>query len=512
MTTTNDRTPVEGLGERVSAARDEVTARGETFYPGPSRIHLAAFPPKERWDDWVELDSRAWPKRVEKRYHARADDLLQLRVGVRPARLRRPRDRARSASSRATRSTRALAGATAPRGRRRSTRSTTPSGSCTRCGASGSAARAGGSRSTWDEALDDIAGRIRTRHRRGPPERGHVPRRPSRRGRLHRTGAGVVGRRRPQLAHQRLLQRRPRSGYALLDAASTARRPDHANAKFILLHLGHLETGHYFNPHAQRIMEAKANGAQAHRRRHPALEHRRPRRLLDLPRGPGTEAAMLLAIAHGLIASRGGTTGSSCERWWNWQEYLRAVATRSARTTFERVRCEVLSTLYAEYTPEYAAERSAGIDAAVDPRGRPSDRRERRHRPLDATSGATPQRATSAAGRSRARSVPRHVLPGAVGTAGRHRTSTRGTSSCRSRSYMPPPPAARGTSCSGRGSTRSRTTSCPSCCRTSSQEGRGTLDVVLHARLQPGLDQPRRDDRGSRCSRDERHASGCTRR
>ena len=40
------------LNERVSAARQEVEARGETFYPGPSRIHLASFPPKERWDDW----------------------------------------------------------------------------------------------------------------------------------------------------------------------------------------------------------------------------------------------------------------------------------------------------------------------------------------------------------------------------------------------------------------------------------------------------------------------------
>jgi hypothetical protein len=49
------------LNERVSAARKETEARGETFYPGPSRIHLAAFPPKERWDDWVELESKAWP-------------------------------------------------------------------------------------------------------------------------------------------------------------------------------------------------------------------------------------------------------------------------------------------------------------------------------------------------------------------------------------------------------------------------------------------------------------------
>src|SRR5687768_8500763 len=40
----------------------------ETFYQGPSRIHLAAFPPKERWNDWTELDPRAWPKRVERHY------------------------------------------------------------------------------------------------------------------------------------------------------------------------------------------------------------------------------------------------------------------------------------------------------------------------------------------------------------------------------------------------------------------------------------------------------------
>ena len=58
---------IQQLNERVSAARHEAERRGETFYPGASRIHLAAFPPKERWDNWVELDSRSWPRRVEKR-------------------------------------------------------------------------------------------------------------------------------------------------------------------------------------------------------------------------------------------------------------------------------------------------------------------------------------------------------------------------------------------------------------------------------------------------------------
>jgi len=35
------------LNKRVREAREAAEARGETFYPGPSRIHLAAFPPKE---------------------------------------------------------------------------------------------------------------------------------------------------------------------------------------------------------------------------------------------------------------------------------------------------------------------------------------------------------------------------------------------------------------------------------------------------------------------------------
>src|SRR5215467_6297965 len=29
---------------------------------------LASFPPPEKWDDWVEYDSKAWPRKVEKRY------------------------------------------------------------------------------------------------------------------------------------------------------------------------------------------------------------------------------------------------------------------------------------------------------------------------------------------------------------------------------------------------------------------------------------------------------------
>ena len=55
---------LEEIGKRVSAARAETLARGETFYPGASRVHLAAFPPKERWDDWTYTDSRRVGRRT----------------------------------------------------------------------------------------------------------------------------------------------------------------------------------------------------------------------------------------------------------------------------------------------------------------------------------------------------------------------------------------------------------------------------------------------------------------
>ena len=40
--------------------------------------------------------------------------------------------------------------------------------------------------------------------------------------------------------------------------ATTARRATFANAEVIFLISSHLEAGHYFNPHAQRIIEAQA--------------------------------------------------------------------------------------------------------------------------------------------------------------------------------------------------------------------------------------------------------------
>ena len=31
-------------------------------------MELRDYPPPEKWDDWVELDPKAWPRKVERRY------------------------------------------------------------------------------------------------------------------------------------------------------------------------------------------------------------------------------------------------------------------------------------------------------------------------------------------------------------------------------------------------------------------------------------------------------------
>ncbi len=80
-------------------------------------------------------------------------------------------------------------------------------------------------------------------------------------------------------SHTNVCSSSARAGYQLWSGIDRP-SPDHANAKVILLVSAHLETGHYFNPHAQRIIEAKQRGAKLDRVRHAALEHRHARRLL----------------------------------------------------------------------------------------------------------------------------------------------------------------------------------------------------------------------------------------
>ncbi len=357
MTTTNDRIPVERLGERVSAARDAVTGRGETFYPGPSRIHLAAFPPKERWDDWVELDSRAWPRRVEKRsmlvpttcFNCESACGLLAYVDPETLQVRKFEGNPEHPGSR---------GRNCAKGPATVNQVTDPDRILHPMRRAGARGEGRWEQVDWDTALDDIAGRIRTAITENRPNAVmyHVGR-PGEDGFTERVMAswGVDG----HNSHTNVCSSGARAGYHYwtgIDRPS----PDHANAKVIFLISSHLETGHYFNPHAQRIMEAKANGAKII-----VVDTRLSNTATHADHWispyPGSEAAINLAIAHGLITSK-RYDREFVRRWWNWKEYLRAVHPQRAET-FEEFE-DVLSTLYAEYTPEYTASES-GIDAAV---------------------------------------------------------------------------------------------------------------------------------------------------
>jgi anaerobic selenocysteine-containing dehydrogenase len=76
---------------------------------------------------------------------------------------------------------------------------------------------------------------------------------------------------------------------------------------------------------------------------------------------PGSEAAILLAIANHLIQS-GSYDREFVRRWWNWQEYLDPVMPGEA-ATFERFE-GALRSEYAAYTFAFAAQES-GVDAST---------------------------------------------------------------------------------------------------------------------------------------------------
>ena len=76
--------------------------------------------------------------------------------------------------------------------------------------------------------------------------------------------------------------------------------PDYANAQTILLLSSHLETGHYFNPHAQRIIEGQASGATLIVI-DPRLSNTSAKADMWLPAYSGTEGALLLAMVRVLL-------------------------------------------------------------------------------------------------------------------------------------------------------------------------------------------------------------------
>jgi len=324
----------------------------------PREGGLSAYPPVERWDDWQEFDPVAWPKKVPRRYelipticfnceaacgllaYVDKDTLKIQKFEGNPV---HPGSRGRNcAKGPAT-----LNQVQDPERILYPMRRTGP--------------RGGGQwqRVTWDEALDDIAGRIRKALVEGRPKEimYHLGRPGHELVYLQRVfhAWGIDG----HNSHTNVCSSSARAGYAFwhgMDRPS----PDHANARFILLLSSHLETGHYFNPHAQRIIEAKMRGAKV-----AVIDSRlsNTASMADywLSPWPGTEAAILLAMARLLVAER-RYDRAFVEKWTNWEEYLREERP-DLPVTFEAFHT-ALEELYAPYTPEFAAEES-GVAAAT---------------------------------------------------------------------------------------------------------------------------------------------------
>jgi anaerobic selenocysteine-containing dehydrogenase len=219
-------------------------------------------------------------------------------------------------------------------------------------------------RITWDEALKDIGGRIRQAFLEGRHNEVmyHVGR-PGHDGVMEWVlfAWGIDG----HNSHTNICSSSARAGYAFwmgFDRPS----PDHANANVILLISSHLESGHYFNPHAQRIIDGKMRGAKLI-----VMDTRlsNTASMADtwIAPWPGSEAAILLAIANYLITT-GNYNREFVRKWVNWEEYLR-IAGRGQQTpdgtalTFEQFEA-ALKERYAKYTFEYAAKES-GVEAGV---------------------------------------------------------------------------------------------------------------------------------------------------
>jgi anaerobic selenocysteine-containing dehydrogenase len=120
----------------------------------------------------------------------------------------------------------------------------------------------------------------------------------------------------------------------------------------------HLETGHYFNPHAQRIMEAKERGAKVC-----VIETRLSNTASKadywLSTWPGTEAAVLLAMAN-VILREDSYDRDFLRRWVNWEEFLLEEHPSKPRDLDTFI--ATLKEIYSVYTPEFA-ERESGADA-----------------------------------------------------------------------------------------------------------------------------------------------------
>ena len=316
---------------------------------------LVSYPPPDKWDDWVEYDPKRWPERVERRYqivpticfNCEAACGLLAYLDDESLEVRKFEGNPLHPGSRGKNCAKGPATINQVRDPERilyplKRRGARGDGNWQRIG--------------WDEALRDIGARIRKaiQEDRRNEIMYHVGR-PGHEGYIDRMlqAWGVDG----HNSHTNICSAGARLGFALWSGADRP-SPDHAHAQFILLLSAHLESGHYFNPHAQRIVEGKLRGARI-AVMDPRLSNTASVADHWLPTWPGSEAAVLLAMAR-ILLEENLFDRRFVENWTNWRAYMREELDQ-AEASFEDFVAELIRH-YDEFTPEFA-EAESGVPA-----------------------------------------------------------------------------------------------------------------------------------------------------
>ena len=318
-------------------------------------MRLGSAVPHSEWHNWTELDAASWPERVERNYSLVPTTCFNCEAACGlVAYIDRDTDEVvRFEGNPAHPASR---GRNCAKGPATINQVHDPERILHPLRRTGERGSGGWERISWDTALGEIAERIRTAIIEGRRDEVmyHVGR-PGEDGYTERvlTAWGIDG----HNSHTNVCSSNARVGYASWmghDRPSS----DFANAEVIFLISSHLEAGHYFNPHAQRIIEGQQRGAKVICV-DPRLSNTGAKADHWLPAWPGTEPVLLLSLAR-LLIEAGTWDRAFVHRWTNWQTYLSRTRP-DLPPVFESVERALLDA-YADYTPERAAE-LCGLDA-----------------------------------------------------------------------------------------------------------------------------------------------------
>ena len=344
-----------GLVERLAVKFGLLTDAPEVMTDYSQRRDdgtLTNYPPTEKWDDWKEYDPASWPaKRIARHYslvpticfNCEAACGLLAYVDKDNNTVRKFEGNPLHPGSR---------GRNCAKGPATINQVQDPERILYPLKRKGPRGCGGWERVSWDEVLSDIGGRIRKAILDGRQNEimYHVGR-PGYERAMDRVlqAWGIDG----HNSHTNICSSGARMGYQIWQGYDRP-SPDHANARFILLLSAHLEAGHYFNPHAQRIIEGKMAGSKI-AVMDPRLSNTAAVGDYWLPTRPGSEVAVLLAMAK-VILDEESYDASFLRRWVNWEAYLKARHPEEA-PTFDNF-IAALKSEYARFTPEFAAKES----------------------------------------------------------------------------------------------------------------------------------------------------------